>query len=140
MQGKINHKDLLRDVELVEMELGKKHGCKIEIRLKVYNRSIDIIIEACNVVYRRFNPNGYLDIRVRTKQKDVVMFRQLACFLLNKAGYSLAIIGQHLKIDHSTVYYSTSKIEKKIRKENAVVKQYIELVEFELDSKLLSSK
>lgn len=140
MHTKIDHKELLRDVEIAEKQLGEKHGCKIEIRLKVYNRSIDMIIEACNVVYRRFNPNGYLDIRVETKQKDVVMFRQIACYILFKSGYSLATIGKRVRLDHSTVYHSKSKIENRLKKQNSIVKEYIELVEFEIETKLLSSE
>lgn len=46
----------------------------------------------------------------KTRKKEVIIYKHIFCKVAKEMGYTLSYIGNYLKIDHSTVIHSISKI------------------------------
>lgn len=75
---------------------------KLDIEVKktpVFDNTLDMINHFYGV-----------DIRLRSRKKEIVKARQVYFFVMYVSGHSLCSIGRQLKLDHSTVIHGRDKI------------------------------
>lgn len=71
---------------------------------RTHERIINLATEYLGVEWDR--------LRGRSRDQDTVEARQLLCYLLSRAGYTVAAIARLLERNHSTVLHAISRVER----------------------------
>jgi len=71
-----------------------------------------------------------LEIKRKTRLKEIVTARQIYWFYLHSQGYGFSEIGRMFKMNHSTVLLSIRKIENLITVNDRYLKIYLDAIEY----------
>lgn len=141
--------DAQEELEKFKCEFEKKYGFLLTIymsnnRIKEIPRlGLTELLDELNLTLNERHPSGYVNasfgnvqlthgIKTKTRARDVVIMRQLFCYISRELGYSTVGIGKFLGKDHATVIHGVKAIKDCLETNHAPVVELYTLLKGKL--------